>query len=125
MFNRLARGHNHGEEFVKQNNSHYMLRINKRELIDNISSKLVTIPDTDLEKLEATITTGYCVFDSYGEITNIKISMRDFYFNGQILTEDQENTLKKIVYIMHYDAKRNPKNPIAITEVKTDEKNDL
>lgn len=97
-----------------------MMRINKRELIDNTSSKQVIIPEADIERLEATITAGYCVFDASGEITTDKISMREFYFNGQIPNEEQEKTLKKIVYILHYDAKREPKNPIAITEVKND-----
>ena len=118
MFKQLAKLIGIHKEALYENNSYYMMRIDKRQLIDNISSKQVNIPDADLEKLEATIIAGYCVFDSSGEIIIDKISMREFYFDGHIPDEEQENTLKKIVYILHYDAKRNPKNPIAITEVK-------
>ena len=42
--------------------------------------------------------------------------MREYYFNGSILNEFNENTLKKIVYLLHYDEKRRPIHPIAITE---------
>jgi len=116
MFKQLAKLIGIHKEELYENNSYYMMTINKRELIDNISSKQVNIPAVDLE---ATITAGYCVFDASGEIIIDKISMRDFYFDGHIPNEEQENTLKKIVYILHYNAKRNnPKNPIAITEVK-------